>query len=265
MLPGRDRGEAAAARARARARPLLPPTPEVCNGNDSCPGSPGHPALCEDLKTCSRTKGVSHRRRAPCIFPGRPGGRGTSGLEGHTISWGLLRAPDLPGAPEGAFAPRRPFALCKELQFLGPLPRSPSGVHGGTPAPQRGSAGPIPAETDFNKFGQEVLEPPLLGLARQLRMGPVGSELCSAWPARAAGRRAPSIRLRPEPGSPWARRIGVEAPGLECVIREQAPRPAGRVSKSAPLLCPSLALPPPLSLRHPLPQPPGPPIPAAVA
>lgn len=49
----------------------------------------------------------------------------------------------------------------------------------------------------------------------------------------------------------------MEAPGLECVIREQAPRAAGRVSKSAPLLCPSLALPPPLSLRHPFPHPLG--------
>lgn len=47
----------------------------------------------------------------------------------------------------------------------------------------------------------------------------------------------------------------MEAPGLACVIREQAPQAAGRVSKSAPLLCPSLALPPPLSLRHPFPHP----------
>lgn len=96
-------------------------------------------------------------------------------------------------------------------------------------------------------------------------LGLHGSELCSTRLARGAGRRATSSGLRAEPASPWAPRFGVEGPGLECVIGEQAPRQAGRVSKSAPLLCPSQALPPPLSPRHPLPQPPWPLIPAAVA
>lgn len=46
----------------------------------------------------------------------------------------------------------------------------------GPPSPRRCSASPTPAKTEFNKFCQEVLEPPFLGLARQLRMGSVGSE-----------------------------------------------------------------------------------------
>lgn len=261
MRQRRDRGKVAAG-APARARLPLPPTPEVCSGTDSRPRSPWPPSSVRGPRVATEPRGwlICGGGAHPEISQaGR--GEGASGPEG-TPSPGASSGLQLDLGPrKGPSLPGDPFALCKELPFPGPLPGPPSRVPllsavSGRPHPRRDRVRQVwPTSPGTSMAGP--------GLAASL--GLHGSELCSTRLARGAGRRATSIGLRAEPASPWTPRFGVEGPGLECVIGEQAPRQAGRVSKSAPLLCPSQALPPPLSLRHPLPQPPWPLIPAAVA
>lgn len=108
------------------------------------------------------------------------------------------------------------------------------------PLPSAVTGGPPPrAETEFSEFGQEVLEFPGPGLARPLLVGSSGSEVCSAWPAsRAPVHKGFEARDRRPLGSEvWCEgsRFGVRHRGAG------TSGGAGRVSKSAPLLCPSRA------------------------
>lgn len=119
----------------------------------------------------------------------------------------------------------------------------PSAVTGGPPPP---------AEAAFSEFGREVLESPGPGLARPLLVGSTGSEVCSARPAsRAPVHKGFEARDRRPLGS----EVWCEGSGLGVRHRGAGTSGgAGRVSKSAPLLCPSRARPPPPSPRRPSPS-----------
>lgn len=236
--PGGDRWEAVAGPP-ARARSLHPPTPEVCNGTSSRPRSPWPPCSERGREELPLNRGgVSFAALSTLQFRGRAGGWGRRYWRATPSLLGPLKGPRPPRAP------RRPFTLCKEPQFLVSLPRV---------ALWSPRQGPTPAETEFNKFGQEVPDPTWLGLARRLRVDSTGSELYSARPARETGSRAPSTGLRPEPGGPWVLGFGLEALGLECVIRG-AGTLAGRSGfQKCPFVMP---LPGPASSPFPAPPPP---------
>eukprot|EP00071_Canis_lupus_P027266 XP_022260823.1 uncharacterized protein LOC111090846 [Canis lupus familiaris] len=221
---GGSRGEAAAGAAR-RARP--PPAPEVCKGTDSRPGSPRLPHSALGREECRPVDA------APPAASQAGRGRGRRGWRAVPPPGAPQRPPDALGPPKGPRCPdpslsaetpsSRAAAPSHLLEFAAGLARqgAPPPLGGDRPAPPP----PRPSSTSLAK---KALEPPWPGLARPLRVGSTGSELCSSGPARGPGGWAPSVRLRPETGSPRAPRSGVEAPGWECVIREQAPQAAGR-------------------------------------
>nr|XP_039326276.1 collagen alpha-1(I) chain-like [Saimiri boliviensis boliviensis] len=244
---GDARGRAAGAV--ARARPLLPRLLKFAVEPAPAPGAPGHPALPADGKGRSRAEGPSNLlRRGLRNSAGRPG-EGVPALElshlqgPHPPASRPSRGPrgaSLSGDPSRSAASPDSWVLCLGL---------PTGVHGET-GPGRGrplhgdDGGPTPAETKFNKFGQEVLELRWLGPALPLRVAPPAQSSAAPGGKRFC-RGARSIRVEARGAQPLGSEPWSEGWGSECVISEQAPRPAGRVSKSAPLLCPSLALPPP--------------------
>lgn len=165
---------------------LLPPHP---------PESPRPPNL------CTRTGRAAAKPRGCLIGVARvatpQAGRGEGGFGAGRphISWGPPEAPSHPGAPREASLPGDPSPSALNPNTWSHCPGPPSGGHLWTdpgrvhpPSPLSGDRLAPPTPTKFNKFDQEFLEPPWLGLAGPLR---VGSELCSAGLARGAKGRGP--------------------------------------------------------------------------
>ena len=187
---------------------------------------------------------------------GRQGGVEAGGPP-HLL--GPLKGPQPPGDPSRGLAPQRPLALSRVPVPGAAGPEPPSGVAGGAgqgrvrPLPSEVAGGPPPpAETELSEFGREVLESPGPGLAQPLLVGSTGSDVCSARPAsRAPVHKGFEARDRRPLGS----EVWCESSGLGVRHRGAGTSGgAGRVSKSAPLLCPSRARPPPPSPRRPSPS-----------
>lgn len=141
------RGECGSAETAGRGRrgrrlePAFPSPPPLkfAVGPTAAPGAPGHPARCVDgALPLNRGGGSSAAAARTLRFPRPAGGRGRRD-GGHTGSWGLFRAPDRPGAPERAFASRRPFCPLQRAPVPGAAARatisSPPALSSERPAP----------------------------------------------------------------------------------------------------------------------------------